>query len=174
MALLGDILSVLSSRLPASAVNDELPKYNYPSAGHLYPVQTLVFVPSNNYLGYYHPLNNCLVELAPPVLLKDILDNYKQQNTPNPSASVIAFLVFVAEREAIEPVYGADLSIEFCYLEAGYMEELIQLSLQGILEQRNTTTNIDSISIKQRDDNLHKELGLTETQVPLHVLLLTQ
>ena len=205
MALLGDILSVLSARLPAT---DQLPKYNYPSAGHLYPVQTLIFIPSNNYLGYYHPLNNCLIKLSTSNNLQDTLNNHRQhyvqqvaaEITPTPSTSPQSslsssptsltsltsatmpklqlatminnpvYLLFIAERDAIEPVYGTSLSLEFCYLEVGYMEELIRLSLQDILEQHNTTATLTSLPINPADLKLRTELELTDTQIPLHIL----
>jgi hypothetical protein len=88
----------------------------------------------------------------------------------------MAYLIFVMEREAIEPVYGADLSLDFCYLEAGYMEELLQLSLQDIVQQRGTSTTIKGIPVPSQPSNspLHKELGLSESQVPVHVLVLSQ
>lgn len=171
LPLLGDILSVLSSRLPVGEGEGEenLPKYNYPSAGHLYPVQTLVYIPSSHYLGYHHPLNNCLVELpnegdkilnslreytptipSSPLTPSQFVPSSPQFSTTPPQFSttppqfsttppqfssspsqftssasspsfpvVMAYLIFVMEREAIEPVYGADLSLDFCYLEAG-------------------------------------------------------
>lgn len=175
--ILGDILSVLSCRNPPpSSIGDEqLPTYNYPSAGHLYPVQTLVHVPTKSYLGYYHPLNNCLVELPLSKKLQGELDKHKPED--NGDRETIAYLIMVAERDAIEPVYGEDLSKEFCYLEAGYMVELIHMNLQDILEQHNPpSTAISSISLPppSEDDKLSKELGLTPSQFPLHMLLLTQ
>lgn len=196
LELLGDILSVLSSRLPASNYNnnnntnnneDELPKYNYPSAGHLYPVQTLIFIPSNNYLGYHHPLNNCLVKLPNPHNLFDIINNYKHQHeltssTSSSSSSISEtqtlsssfYIFFIAERQAIEPVYGEELSLDFCYLEAGYMEELIHLNLDDILSHNHTSAFLSSIPINSEDEELHKELNLSSSQIPLHMLVLQQ
>lgn len=54
------------------------------------------------------------------------------------------------------------------------MEELIQLSLQDIVQQRGTSTAIKGVPLSQPNNSLHKELGLTDSQVPIHMLVVMQ
>ena len=97
------------------------PKYRYPSAGSLYPVQTYFGIPQNSIPGiergvyYYDPRAHALVRLA---------DNrYPACSPPR--------IMFVAELNAIEDIYG-EASLRFCALEAGYMYGLF---LGGLLRQ---------------------------------------
>ena len=104
-----------------------LPKYRYPSAGNLYPVQTYLWLKpgrtgslaSGAY--YYHPKEHRLV------LLREGADldrqTYFEVNHPVFEESAFA-LFLVAQRRAIEPLYG-DLARELCLLEAGAMGQLL-------------------------------------------------
>lgn len=94
-----------------------LPKYRYPSAGSLYPVQTYLTIPTEAIsdreggIYYYDPLQNDLIHLS-------ALEEDKKSDE-------FLTLYFVAKYPAIEPLYG-HLSRDFCLLEAGYMTCLIQ------------------------------------------------
>jgi amino acid adenylation domain-containing protein len=95
------------------------PKYRYPSAGSLYPVQTYFGIPQSSIPGiergtyYYDPRAHALVRLAD--------SSYPECSPPR--------MMFVAELNAIEDTYG-EASLRFCALEAGYMRGLF---LGGLL-----------------------------------------
>jgi amino acid adenylation domain-containing protein len=103
-----------------------LPKYRYPSAGSLYPVQTYVYVKPDRVIGiasgiyYYHPGEHELVLISTDPAWEASLYPGNQA-----IAAQAAFaLFFIAEFDAISPVYG-DRSRDFCLLEAGYMSQLL-------------------------------------------------
>jgi SagB-type dehydrogenase family enzyme len=124
---LGRLLACLCPLDDAGEVKG-VPKYLYPSAGALYPVQTYVHLRPGQVVGldggaYYHdPTRNRLIELTPAVDLDPAL------HTPlvnRPVFATCAFSLFlVAELAAIGPMYGAD-SLPFSRLEAGYMGQLL-------------------------------------------------
>ncbi|HEX4966518.1 MAG TPA: amino acid adenylation domain-containing protein, partial [Thermoanaerobaculia bacterium] len=126
-ARLGRLLACLQRlRLPGSP----LPKYRYPSAGTLYPVQTYVHVRPGRVEGvaagthYYHPGDHGLVSLSPEAPIDRSL--HAEANQPVFEKS--AFSIFlVGQLAAIAPIYG-DLARDFCLLEAGYMTQLLMLS----------------------------------------------
>ena len=111
-ANLGTLLGALASR--ASTV----PKYRYPSAGTLYPVQAYVVlragtgaIAAGSY--YYDPQGHELVALSP-------------QLPEAPDGSTPPLIVMLAaQRSAIEPIYGAETE-PFGLLEAGYMTEALR------------------------------------------------
>lgn len=107
---------------------DQAPKYRYPSAGGLYPVQVYLYVKANRVerlpsgIYYYHPVQHHLVALATGIELKrtiyDPLIN-------RPIFDKAAFSLFlIAQLNAIAPLYG-EVSRDFCLLEAGYMGQLL-------------------------------------------------
>ncbi|WP_075883936.1 non-ribosomal peptide synthetase [Candidatus Protochlamydia sp. W-9] len=120
------IINVLSA---LNQPSQPIPKYRYPSAGSLYPVQTYFSIPFNHIEGveggiyYYDPLKNQLVKLPTQAQF---------------FGNSIFKIYFVAKLSAIEPLYG-NLSKDFCNLEAGYMLELVQNSC----EERGLTITID-------------------------------
>jgi amino acid adenylation domain-containing protein len=89
------------------------PKYRYPSAGSLYPVQTYFAIPPRTIEGlqaghyYYDPRAHRLVRIG------------ACETSPDTTPTVL----FVAETNAIEDAYPASAS-RFCALEAGYMKGL--------------------------------------------------
>ena len=103
-----------------------LPKYRYPSAGGLYPVQTYVCVKPARVSGlqggmyYYHPRDHRLVALASEVLDPAI---FGPENAPIFDRAAFG-LFLVADMAAIAPVYGRK-SRDFALLEAGYMGQLL-------------------------------------------------
>jgi len=111
-ATLGELLGMLASR------PGPVPKYLYPSAGTLYPVQAYLVV--RRALGeitagcYYHdPDDHALAGLSG-----------ETPAAPDGSAPDV-LLVLVARHAAIEPIYGAETE-RFCLLEAGYMHEALR------------------------------------------------
>src|SRR6478672_2969138 len=108
-ANLGNLLGALASRAGT------VPKYRYPSAGTLYPVQAYVVlraataeIAAGSY--YYDPQGHELVALSPQV-----------PDGPTPPLLVM----LAAQRSAIEPIYGIETE-PFSLLEAGYMTEALR------------------------------------------------
>lgn len=117
-AALGRLLGVLTAR------PGPLPKYLYPSAGTLYPVQTYISL-RDGVAGcaggsYYHdPSGHALAPLSADLV-------------PAPDGShPAALLLLVAKGDAIAPIYK-DLAAGFCLLEAGYMMEALARAASGI------------------------------------------
>lgn len=116
---LGALLAVLASR------QGSVPKYRYPSAGTLYPVQTYIVlrrptgaVDAGSY--YYDPEAHELVALS-------------AETPAAPDGSMPAVLVIlVAQRAAIAPIYG-DEADAFCLLEAGYMTEALRADAAALV-----------------------------------------
>jgi amino acid adenylation domain-containing protein len=103
-----------------------LPKYRYPSAGSLYPVQTYLYVKPNRIAGltagfyYYHPAEHTLVLLNPESAIASSIYGGNQ-----PIFEQSAFSVFlIGQLNAIAPMYG-ELAKDFCLLEAGYIGQLL-------------------------------------------------
>jgi amino acid adenylation domain-containing protein len=121
-------------KLLASLREDRLgekPKYFYPSAGALYPVQTYVHVKPNRVTGtpggvyYFHPVEHCLVLITPG----DPVDRMVYGRFVNrPIYDSAAFGVYqIVQLRAIQPLYG-DNSIRYATLEAGYMSQLLMMA----------------------------------------------
>ncbi|MDR3537686.1 MAG: hypothetical protein P4L71_14405 [Acetobacteraceae bacterium] len=117
-ATLGRLLGALASR------PGPVPKYRYPSAGTLYPVQTYLVL--GRTLGdlaagsYYHdPAAHALVKLSAEAPLAP------DGTTPD------ALLLLVAQRAAIAPIYGEQANA-FCLLEAGYMHQALCDAAAGL------------------------------------------
>jgi hypothetical protein len=111
-ANLGTLLGALASRAGT------VPKYRYPSAGTLYPVQAYVVlragtaaIAAGSY--YYDPQGHELVALSPQV-----------PTAPDGSTPPM-LLMLAAQRSAIEPIYGTETE-PFSLLEAGYMTEALR------------------------------------------------
>jgi SagB-type dehydrogenase family enzyme len=109
---LGQLLGVLASR------PGPVPKYRYPSAGTLYPVQTYVVLrqsvgalAAGSY--YYDPQAHALVPLSSAIPV-----------APDSSEPAV-LLLLVAQFAAIEPIYGSEAEA-FCLIEAGYMSEALR------------------------------------------------
>jgi hypothetical protein len=115
---LGALLGALASR------PGPVPKYRYPSAGTLYPVQTCVVL--RHRLGglaagsYYHD-----PEAHELVALSSAAPAAPDGSTPD------ALLLLVARDAAIAPIYHAEAS-KFCLLEAGYMSAALSEAADGV------------------------------------------
>lgn len=120
----------MSSLLQIRLEESPLPKYRYPSAGSLYPVQTYLYVKPGRVdavpggLYYYHPAEHCLVSLGSG----EEIDTRVRGVYAGPNKAIFdqaAFALFsIGELNAIEPLYG-EWSKDFCYLEAGYIGQLL-------------------------------------------------
>ncbi|HSS77367.1 MAG TPA: nitroreductase family protein, partial [Thermoanaerobaculia bacterium] len=123
-AAFGRLLGVLSPReVPGFA----LPKYRYPSAGDLHPVQTYVYVKSRRVVGlegglyYYHPKWHSLILLAQGEVV-DAAVHYPVNRSVVEGSAFSLFLV--GRMDAIAPSYG-ERARSYCLLEAGYMSQLL-------------------------------------------------
>lgn len=108
-----------------------LPKYRYPSAGSLYPVQTYLHLKSGRVEGlpqgtyYYDRSSHRLVELEAATLIESSI----HVETNRQIFEEAAFSLFlIAKLDAIIPVYGRELALEFCMLEAGYIGQTLMMS----------------------------------------------
>ncbi|AOW99701.1 hypothetical protein BJP34_09735 [Moorena producens PAL-8-15-08-1] len=117
----------LSCLRQLSLADKPLPKYLYPSAGNLYPVQTYLMIKSEGLTGveegiyYYCPRQHRLVFLS-------TLINAEGDNIYGGNQSLVeqaAFSLFlIAKLDAIAPMYG-ELAERFCLLEAGHIGQLL-------------------------------------------------
>ena len=107
-------LSALLTAFRGWKQDGPLPKYFYPSAGSLYPVQVYLRVAVSSVLGleggtyYFHPLENAL---------------YRTGDAPAEVGAIELHLI--ADMEAITPLYGT-LAAGFCEVEAGGMGALLE------------------------------------------------
>jgi SagB-type dehydrogenase family enzyme len=104
------------------------PKYLFPSAGALYPVQTYLHVKAGRIDGlgagtwYYHPAEHRLVPLTPGA---DLDPGIHDPFVNRPVEAEAAFTLFlVADLAAIAPIYGAP-ALNYALLEAGAMLQLL-------------------------------------------------
>lgn len=125
-----------------------LPKYHYPSAGSLYPLQTHVLVgkvpgvPAGTY--YYDPDAHALVRLGDASVGDGVIEG-----------------ILVADVAAIAPLYGP-LAEGFCAIEAGYAERLLAAAAAA-LGYRCDSALVDA----QRQGHWRELLQLGARQLPL-------
>ncbi|MEL6441868.1 MAG: amino acid adenylation domain-containing protein [Cyanobacteria bacterium J06621_8] len=106
-----------------------LPKYLYPSAGSLYPVQTYLLIKPNGVTGlaagiyYYHPESHRLVLVSANSEIDGSIYQGNQIIFDNGAFS----LFLIAELNAIAPMYG-ELAENFCLIEAGHIGQLLMES----------------------------------------------
>lgn len=120
---------LLASLLAVHLAEAPLPKYRYPSAGGLYPVQTYLYVKEGRVEGveqgyyYYQPLEHQLILLS----TEGQGAAWLYPGTNGAIFDQAAFALFlVAEMAAITPMYG-DVARDFALLEAGYMSQLLMM-----------------------------------------------
>jgi amino acid adenylation domain-containing protein len=142
-----------------------LPKYRYPSAGNLYPVQVYVHVRREGVEGvapgayYYDPKAHRLVQVAPEGGLADAL--YAAADRPSWDGSAFSLLL-VSRLDAIAPVYG-ELAPAFCALEAGYLTQLLAVAAAEL------DLGLCPLTLLASAD-CHRLLGLEERQAVLGCL----
>jgi amino acid adenylation domain-containing protein len=107
-----------------------LPKYQYASAGSLYPVQVYLYIKQDRVEGvpagtyYYHPKEHRLVSLSADANV----DRSVHEPTNQPIFDESAFSLFlVGQLGAMVPIYG-EASLHYATLEAGLMCQLLEMS----------------------------------------------
>ncbi|WP_323158432.1 non-ribosomal peptide synthetase [Pseudomonas viridiflava] len=105
-------------------------KYQFPSAGGLYPIQAYLYIKPQRVNGvpggayYYDPVQHRLLALGSGVLDPDTYDYFVNR----PVYENAAFsLFFIADMAAIEPLYG-ERSRDFCHIETGAMAQLLTMT----------------------------------------------
>lgn len=159
----GEMLACLS----ALDLGDGLPaKRRYPSPGSLYPVQVYLAIRPNSIEGvsggyyYYDPIAHDLLLLAPSDAIElDLLYPNEVQNICVNSA----FNIFmIADLSEIKSNYGP-LSEEFCYLEAGYLSQLL---MENAPAHQLGACPLGRVNVEQ----LKPVLQLTEEHKYIHAL----
>lgn len=159
MERLGALLGALQE-LPMEGA--PLPKFRYPSAGSLYPVQAYVVAKPGRVAGlaggayYYDPSRHRLVAVGPGAEMTKL---YPGPNRPLVEASAFS-IVLVGRRAAVEPLYGP-LWRDFCLLEAGYMGQLLASAAP---EHKLGLCPLGFLA----EGPAHALLGLEEADVVLH------
>gem|GEM_PF-145609 len=142
-----------------------LPKYRYPSAGALYPVQAYVWVAPDRCDGvepgayYYDPLQHALCRVGSVLYEKATFGEFNRI----PCEQAALAIVLVSDLRAIEPIYGAN-SRDFCLLEAGAMLQLLSCEASSQDLVACPTGGVDH-------ERVHKAFGLGDKFAVLHSLL---
>lgn len=159
---LGHLLSHLAS---VKLDESPLPKYLYPSAGSLYPVQCYVYVKPNRITGleggvyYHHPRKNSLVQMAKT---NDIGEQIFAGNTDVYAEAAFAIFL-ISDLSAIEPLY-AHFSERFSILEAGHIGQ--------VLMESSTRHGIGLCPIGKQDlSSVETLFGLGERHLALYTFL---
>jgi SagB-type dehydrogenase family enzyme len=103
------------------------PKYQYASAGGVYPVQVYLYLKPGRVEGveggiyYYHPVDHELHQLSSAEIPESIHWPSNREAFRNSAIS----LFLVAEKAAIEPLYGSKAR-DFCLIEAGILMQLLE------------------------------------------------
>jgi len=170
---------LLSSLLQMKVEGAPLPKYRYPSAGNLYPVQTYLSIKPNGVEGleggiyYYHPAEHRLILLhAGEGIGENAYGEYGGFNQRIFEQSAFS-LFLIGQLNAITPLYG-NWAKDFCLLEAGYISQLLMEMAPkheiGLCPIGNLDfeTNRALFSLEDSQILLHSFLGgkiaLTQTQ----------
>ena len=160
---------LLQSLAPVQLPGVPLPKYRYPSALGLYPVQSYLYVKAGGVEGvpegayYYHPDGHELEPLADGDALPSALFSVAQQSI---WAGAGFALFLVAHLEAVEPLYGHQLAFQFSLLEAGYMGQLVmseapkyQVGLCPVALTNDLQAWSASLGLSARQPVVHAFLG---------------
>lgn len=108
--------------------HEGLPKYQYASAGGLYPVQAYLQIKAGRIgaitagLYYYHPERHGLIQVSD----SGSLDNHIHVSANQAITEGAAFVIFlIGDLDAIAPMYGRR-SRDYCLIEAGLIAQLLE------------------------------------------------
>jgi epothilone synthetase B len=158
----------LSALVQANLPDTPLPKYRYPSALGLYPVQTYLYLKPGQVEGvaagfyYYHPVTHGLQLLQ----AGGQLPSEAYTDSEQPILAQAGFALFlIAHLDAITPLYGQTLARTFCLLEAGYIGQLL------MAEAPEHHIGLCPVATMREFETVREQLGLTDTQILLHSFL---
>ncbi len=127
---LDDLSTFLGCLMQLEQQDSIWPKYRYPSAANLYPVQTYLYVKADRVEGltggvyYYQPAEHSLILVSPGAMIDKSVHGEPNRRIFESSA----FSVFlIGDLSAIEPLYPEQAQ-DFCLLEAGCMVQLMMTS----------------------------------------------
>lgn len=106
-------------------------KYQFPSAGGLYPLQAYLYIKPQRVEGvpggafYYDPVRHRLLSMGEDSQLDPDTYDYFVNRPVYENAAFSLFLI--ADMAAIRPLYG-ERSRDFCHIEAGAMTQLLTLT----------------------------------------------
>lgn len=170
---LGEVLDVQRLSATLSVLSEyrsndlPMPKYRYPSAGSLHPVQIFVHIKAEQVDGlphgfyYYQPETHELVRLANQSDLTR--DSWGLGENPNIFDRAAFSLFFVGEFDAINPIYGQKDARGMMYLEAGYMGQLLM--------ETSIAQHVGLCPMGFLDAEVHDKLGLNPSQHILHYMV---
>jgi len=154
----------LSCLMQLNLPDAPIPKYRYPSALGLYPVQTYLQIKPGRVEGmaggfyYYHPQDHRLQRVAEHLELSDeVYGAYNQAITRQAAFS----LLLVAHLEAIKPLYGQQLAEKFCIVEAGYMGQLLMTEAPN---RQLGLCPLGDLAEFPKGIQVHQALGLSDDQ----------
>ncbi|MFZ4701223.1 MAG: amino acid adenylation domain-containing protein, partial [Candidatus Methylumidiphilus sp.] len=161
----------LSCLMQLNLPDTPIPKYRYPSAWGLYPVQTYLHIKPGRIEAiqagfyYYHPKEHHLVLIAEHIDLTEYAYGGYNETITHQAAFT---LFLVAELEAITPFYGQQLAEKFCLIEAGYIGQQLMIAAPthelGLCPLGDLTEYEKTAQVRQL-------LGLTENQLLIHGFL---
>ncbi|NMF62567.1 non-ribosomal peptide synthetase (plasmid) [Brasilonema octagenarum UFV-E1] len=163
---LTQLSELLNCLLQIKLNGSPLPKYRYPSAGSLYPVQTYIYIKPGRVEGleagiyYYHPADHRLVLLSPEAEIERRIYTGVNQAIFDKSAFS---LFLIGQLSAITPMYG-ELARDFCLLEAGYMSQLLMSAASASQIGLCPVGTLDFAAIQNF-------FGLDSNQILLHSFL---
>ncbi|MFC5288481.1 AMP-binding protein [Actinokineospora guangxiensis] len=159
---LAAVLGVLARLDDAEAT----PKYAYPSAGTLYPVQAYLTVTRGGVTGlaagsyYYHPVDHRLVSVVDGAAVDDVAHAWLNRE---PFRSSAFSLYLVAALDAIAPMYGARAR-DYCLIEAGAMTQLLMTAA--------STAGLGLCPVGELDHTkISSPLLLNDSHAVMHTLL---
>ena len=162
---LDQLSAFLTCLMQIEQENSIWPKYRYPSASNLYPVQTYLYVKPDRIEGvapgvyYYHPAEHALILLSSEAGVDKQIHGEPNQRIFESSA----FSVFlIGDLNAIEPLYP-EQARDFCLLEAGCM---VQLMMTTAPDHELGLCPIGGLDF----DQIRSLFALDQNQVLLHSL----
>jgi nonribosomal peptide synthetase protein BlmIII len=176
-AAVGGLLGALRSHDPAPADDQTAdPKYGYPSAGGLYPVQTYLTIAPGRVAGfaggsyYYHPARHRLVSLSPDAVVEPADHAWINRAAFRSSAFAI---YLVAQFDAITPMYG-NRARDYCLIEAGAMCQLLMTAAADLglglcaIGEMDTARILPGLNLTGDQELLHSLLGgrVPESRMP--------
>lgn len=167
-AAVGELLGVLRSHDPTTSGDQSAePKYGYPSAGSLYPVQTYLTIAPGRVDGladgsyYYHPARHRLVSLCPDAVVEPADHAWINRAAFRSSAFTV---YLVAQFDAITPMYG-NRARDYCLIEAGAMCQLLMTAAADLglglcpIGEMETARILPYLSLTGDQELLHSLLG---------------